>query len=348
MFLFFLSSGMFLGWSLGANDASNVFGTAVGSRMLRFRTAAILCCIFLTLGAVISGAGATHTLGKLGAVNAVAGAFVVAFAAAMSVYLMTLARYPVSTSQAIVGAIIGWNIFSGSPTDSNALSKIVITWVACPILSGIIAVISYKIVSYFILKWKIHMFKLDEMTRYGLILMGAFGAFALGANNIANVVGVFLPVSPFTEINLFGGLSFSPAQQLFFLGSVAISIGVVTYSKRVMDTVGSGIFKLSPVMALVAVWAHSVVLFLFASQHLEQLLLNFGLPTIPLVPVSSSQAIVGAVVGMGLLKGGHNIRWRTVGGIAGSWITTPIFACLISFIFLFIIQNVFQLTVYLP
>ncbi|MCD6582300.1 MAG: inorganic phosphate transporter [Desulfuromusa sp.] len=348
MFLFFLSSGMFLGWSLGANDASNVFGTAVGSRMLRFRTAAILCCFFVILGAVISGAGATHTLGKLGAVNAVAGAFVVAFAAAISVYLMTLARYPVSTSQAIVGAIIGWNLFTGSPTDSNTLSKIVITWIACPILSGIIAIVSYKFVSFFILKRKIHMFKLDEMTRYGLVLMGAFGAFALGANNIANVVGVFLPVSPFTDIEFFGGFSISPAQQLFFLGSVAISVGIVTYSKRVMDTVGSGIFKLSPVMALVAVWAHSVVLFLFASQHLEQLLLNLGLPTIPLVPVSSSQAIVGAVVGMGLLKGGHNIRWRTVAGIAGSWITTPIFACLISFVFLFILQNVFQQTVYLP
>ncbi|WP_321368768.1 inorganic phosphate transporter [uncultured Desulfuromusa sp.] len=348
MFLFFLSSGMFLGWSLGANDASNVFGTAVGSRMLRFRTAAILSCIFIILGAVVSGAGATQTLGKLGAVNAVAGAFVVAFSAAMSVYLMTLARYPVSTSQAIVGAIVGWNIFSGSPTDSDALSKIVITWIACPILSGIIAVLSYKIVTFFILKFKVHMFRLDEMTRYGLVFMGAFGAFALGANNIANVVGVFLPVSPFTEINFVGGLNFNPAQQLFFLGSVAIAFGVVTYSKRVMDTVGSGIFKLSPVMALVAVWAHSLVLFLFASQRLEHLLLNLGLPTLPLVPVSSSQAIVGAVVGMGLLKGGHNIRWRTVGGIAGSWVTTPIFSCLISFICLFIMQNVFQQVVYLP
>jgi PiT family inorganic phosphate transporter len=40
--LLFLSSGLFLGWSLGANDASNVFGSAVGSRMLRFSTAALL------------------------------------------------------------------------------------------------------------------------------------------------------------------------------------------------------------------------------------------------------------------------------------------------------------------
>jgi PiT family inorganic phosphate transporter len=314
--------------------------------MVRFRTAAILCSIFIILGAVISGAGATHTLGKLGAVNAVAGAFVVAFAAALSVYLMTMARYPVSTSQAIVGAIIGWNLFSGSPTDSGALFKIVMTWIACPILSGIIAVLSYKVVAFFILKFKVHMFKLDEMTRYGLVLTGVFGSFALGANNIANVVGVFLPVSPFKSIQVLGDFCVTPAQQLFFLGSLAISIGVMTYSKRVMATVGSGIFKLSPVMAFVAVWAHSVVLFLFASERLESLLISVGLPPLPLVPVSSSQAIVGAIIGMGLMKGRHNIRWRTVGGIAGSWVTTPIFACLLSFILLFILQNVFQQTVY--
>ncbi len=111
MFAFFLSSGLFLGWSLGANDAANVFGTAVGSRMIRFTTAAVYCSIFVIIGAVVSGAGASHTLGKLGSVNAVAGAFIVAFSAAVSIYLMTKAGYPVSTSQAIVGAIIGWNLF---------------------------------------------------------------------------------------------------------------------------------------------------------------------------------------------------------------------------------------------
>lgn len=45
-YLFFLSSGLFLGWSLGANDASNIFGTAVGTKMLRFTTAAVIACIF--------------------------------------------------------------------------------------------------------------------------------------------------------------------------------------------------------------------------------------------------------------------------------------------------------------
>ena len=59
--LFFLSSGLFLGWSLGANDAANVFGTAVGARMIRFKTAAAVCSIFVIIGAVTGGAGASQT-----------------------------------------------------------------------------------------------------------------------------------------------------------------------------------------------------------------------------------------------------------------------------------------------
>jgi PiT family inorganic phosphate transporter len=348
MFAFFLSSGLFLGWSLGANDASNVFGTAVGSRMVKFRTAAIVCSIFVILGAVISGAGASHTLGKLGSINTIAGAFMVAFAAAMSVYLMTLARYPVSTSQAIVGAIIGWNLFTGSVIDTNSLTKIVLTWVACPILSAIFAMIIYKFVALYIRYMKIHMFKLDSMTRYGLFLAGAFGSYSLGANNIANVMGVFVPVSPFSTISFQGLFSLTSAQQLFLIGSVAIAVGVFTYSKRVMMTVGRGIFHLSPVAAFVCVVAHSIVLFLFASQGLESLLISQNLPPIPLVPVSSSQAIVGAVIGIGLLKGGRGIRWKVVAGITSGWIITPIIAALISFISLFFLQNVFQQETFRP
>jgi len=348
MFAFFMSSGLFLGWSLGANDASNVFGTAVSSKMIHFRTAAVWCSIFLILGAVISGAGASHTLGKLGAVNAMAGAFIVAFAAAASVYLMTKARYPVSTSQAIVGAIIGWNLFTGSPTDYNSLTKIVTTWVVCPILSAVIAIAIYKVVVYFISTFKLGIFSQDILTRYGLLLVGAFGSYSLGANNIANVMGVFVPVSPFSDISFYGWFKLSSAQQLFFIGAVAIAVGVFTYSKRVMATVGEGIFKLSPVAAFVVVSAHSVVLFLFASQGLQNLLIQLGLPPIPLVPVSSSQAVVGAVVGIGLLKGGRGIRWRTLGGIAGSWAVSPVIAAILSFISLFFLQNVFEQEVFRP
>ena len=73
-FLLFLSSGLFLGWTLGANDASNVFGSAVGSKLIRFKQAAIIASIFVVLGAVLQGAGGSHTLGKLGSIDALGGA----------------------------------------------------------------------------------------------------------------------------------------------------------------------------------------------------------------------------------------------------------------------------------
>ena len=343
--LIFLSSGLFLGWSLGANDAANVFGTAVGSRMIRFTTAAIICGIFVILGAYVSGTGAAQTLGKLGAVNAIGGSFVAALAAGLTVYWMTKLGLPVSTSQAIIGSIIGWNLFSDSYTDISSLLKILSTWIICPLLSAVIAAFLFSVAKIFVRKMGIGLIRFDGYTRLALILAGAFGAYSLGANNIANVMGVFVPVAPFPDM-LFGqGFSISSAQQLFLVGGLAIAVGVFTYSKRVMMTVGSELMRLTPLAAWVAVMSHSIVLFLFASERLEQLLAKMSLPTIPLVPVSSSQAVVGAVIGIGMLQGGREIQWARVYSIVKGWVITPLVSCLLCFVGLYFLQNVFQQTV---
>ena len=346
--LVLLGSGLFLGWSLGANDAANVFGTAVGTRMVRFGTAAAVCSIFVILGAVISGAGAAHTLGKLGSIDAIGGSFMAALAAAMTVYGMTRSGLPVSTSQAIVGAIIGWNWFSNSVTDTQVLLKIVFTWLACPILAGFIAVVLFKLVERFLNRANLHLLRLDAYTRVALIGAGAFGAYSLGANNIANVMGVFVPVSPFTDFALSEQFTLTSVQQLFLLGSIAIAVGVFTYSKRVMLTVGSELMPMSPISAWVVVVSHSIVLFLFSSQSLEHALAQAGLPTIPLVPVSSSQAVIGAVIGLGLLKGGRNVRWGVLSQIGTGWVVTPFLSAAICFVGLFFLQNVFDHQVYKP
>ncbi len=344
--LLLLSSGLFLGWSLGANDAANVFGAAVGTRMIRFFTAAFVCSVFIIAGAVVSGAGAADTLGRLGTVDRQAGAFTCALAAGFTVYYMTKWGLPVSTSQAIVGAIVGWNLFSGSPTDTATFVTIVSTWVLCPVLAGVIAVPLFVATRRFLHWANLHLLRADALTRYALLFAGAFGAYSLGANNIANVMGVFVEVSPFAALSLHGGYTLTSAQQLFLLGAIAIAVGVVTYSKRVMFTVGSGIVPMSPVAAWAVVIAHSIVLFVFASEGLERLLATHGLPTIPLVPVSSSQAIVGAVIGLGLMRGGRDIDWRLVRNIGFGWFTTPIIAGLVCFTALFFVQNVFDQPVY--
>jgi inorganic phosphate transporter, PiT family len=345
MVLIFLSAGLFLGWSLGANDAANVFGSAVGTRMVRFKTAAMVCGIFVIIGAVAGGAGTSHTLGMLGSVNAIAGAFIVALSAGFTVFWMTRARIPVSTSQAIVGAIIGWNIFTGGPTNMGALEKIVLTWILCPVLAAVIAIILYLVFKTLFNQLQMHLLRRDTYLRIALIVVGAFGAYSLGSNNIANVMGVFVPVKPFDDLMLFGGLNLSGTQLLFLLGGISIAIGVYTYSRKVMETVGGSLLKLSPEAALVIVLAQALVLFFFASQDLEHWLLSHGLPAFPLVPVSSSQAIVGAILGVGLLRSWRSIKIKAFAHIASGWLVTPVAACLITFISLFFMQNVFGHTV---
>jgi PiT family inorganic phosphate transporter len=347
-FFLFLSSGLFLGWSLGANDAANIFGTAVTTRMLRFRTAAILGAVFVVLGAVVSGAGASHGLGKLGAVNALAGSFTVALSAALTVFTMTKWGLPVSTTQAVVGGIIGWNFFSDSPTDLASLSQIAGTWIASPILGALFAWLIYRGLNFLIEILKPHLLWLDHWTRLGLVLAGIFGAYSLGANNIGNVMGVFVPASPLQDMHVGELFSLTAPQRLFLWGGIAIAVGVF-FSLPVMATVGKGIVPIGPLGGWVVVVSQALVLFIFSSSSLQTFVTDLGLPPIPLVPVSSSQAVVGAVCGIAFargIKGMRQIRWREIAKIAAGWISTPISAALICFVLLFIVQNVFEQQVY--
>ena len=317
--------------------------------ILRFRTAAILCALYVIIGAVISGADASHGLGKLGVVNTLAGSFTVALSAAVTVYTMTKWGLPVSTTQAVVGGIIGWNLFSDSPTDMASLSQIAGTWIASPILGALFAWLIYWGLNGLINLTKPHLLWQDQWTRLGLVLAGVFGAYSLGANNIGNVMGVFVDSSPLREIQIGELFALSGPQRLFLWGGIAIGAGVF-FSRPVMITIGKGIVPIGPLGGWVVVVSQALVLFIFSSTSLQQFITGLGLPPIPLVPVSSSQAVVGAVCGIALargIKGLRQIRWWELGKIAVGWITTPISAALICYVLLFIVQNVFEQQVFI-
>jgi PiT family inorganic phosphate transporter len=89
------------------------------------------------------------------------------------------------------------------------------------------------------------------------------------------------------------------------------------------------------------------VLFLFASTALQTWLLSHHLPTWPLVPVSSSQAVVGAILGIGLAKSGRNIDFSVIGKIGMGWVATPLVSGALSFVFLSIMQNLFMQPVFI-
>ena len=135
-------------------------------------------------------------------------------------------------------------------------------------LGAVFAILLYIILKTIKKNSSIHLIRFESYIRTGLIIVGAFGAYSLGANNIANVMGVFIPAFNLQDLNL-GLFTLSSAQQLFLLGGLAIAAGILTYSKKVMDTVGGNIVELSSEAALVIVLAQALVLFIFSSSWLS-------------------------------------------------------------------------------
>ena len=134
-----LLGGVFLGWSLGANDASNVFGSAVASKMLKFWTAAILASVFVLIGALLQGQAGIETLKGLTQFT-LEQAIVSSVAAATTVTIITLLGLPVSTSQAVIGAVLGVGIVKGINTvRARTLVNIIIAWILTPAIAGFFA-----------------------------------------------------------------------------------------------------------------------------------------------------------------------------------------------------------------
>lgn len=292
--MFRLLSAVLMGWSLGSNDSANIFGTAVFSKKIRYRTATILTSVFVLVGAVLEGRAGMRTLGGL-ASQTLDSAFAASLAAALTVTLMSVLQLPVSTSQATVGAIIGVGLVRGS-LHLGGLTKVVICWVSTPIGAAVLTIILYPALGRLLEALHLNILTRDRVLKWGLIAAGCYGAYALGANNVANVTGVYTQTGHLTEL------------QAALLGAASIALGALTYSKNVMITVGKKLVKLDPFSAFVAVLSMSLVVHFYAWIG---------------VPVSASQGIIGAVLGFGLVKGVQTINARTLLRILFGWVGTP-------------------------
>ena len=133
-----------VGWSIGANDAANSLGTAVGSKVLTLKQAILLIVVFGFLGAYLQGAYVTKTIGKgivpldqLDKQIAMYVALVASFAACAWVVLATYWKMPISTSHSIVGAVAGAGLAIGAPVRWKMLWDIFICWIFTPIGAAI-------------------------------------------------------------------------------------------------------------------------------------------------------------------------------------------------------------------
>ena len=297
-----LIGGVFLGWGLGSNDSANIFGTGVAARVLTYRTATILIAIFVVFGALLEGYKSMGTVGEMSTMSHMA-AFIAALTAGLCVAAFSYLSLPVSTSQAIMGAILGIGLISGIP-DLTRLYKIVLCWVFTPIGAMVISRVLYPVLGNALQKVLSDLQLRNIFIRWALLFAGCYGAYSLGANNVANVTGVYVGSGLLTPL------------QAVLVGSLSIASGVLTYSKKVMNTVGKKIVELDGFSAFVSEFSAAMTVHLFTQVG---------------VPVSTSQAIVGGVTGVGLVKGVRTVSRKTLIEIAVGWVSTPVSSGVIAY-----------------
>jgi PiT family inorganic phosphate transporter len=143
----------------------------------------------------------------------------------------------------------------------------------------------------------------SNFLRFTVIASSAYVSFSLGANDIGNAIGPLLNKFPDSSV------------LLAVLGGTAMAAGALTFGRRVTETVGRSITPLDYSGALAA-----------------QLAAGFGVHMFSVlgIPVSTSQAVVGAVIGIGLTKGTKAVSAGKVVAIVIGWVLTPLCAAVFA------------------
>ena len=335
---FWLLSGLYMGWSLGVNDPSHIFGTAYITNMLKWKTIATLLCVFIVIGAFLQGKAGLETLGSLTKQTNLS-AFISAFVAATTVLIMAgKFSLPASTSQAMLGAIIGIGVVNQGASYKlpHIVPHMMASWILTPVGCILITFIIYPLFAKIFQKMGIatangemdttadaaHQKRYTTILNAGVILAGCYGAYALGANNLANVTGVY-----YGEGNLLGN-----GYAAVWLGALSICLGVLTYGRqitdKVMKTVGKELVELTKFGSFLAVISMAIVMQIYAVIG---------------IPVSSAMALVGGTLAIGIFRKQINkTSLRALRRTILGWIFTPIMGFVLSYIIYFVLKNFFH------
>jgi len=402
--------GVFMAWGIGANDVANAMGTSVGSGAVTIKQAIIIAVIFEFSGAILAGGEVTATIRK-GILDAalftndphllVYGMMASLLAAGSWLLIASSFGWPVSTTHSIVGAIVGFGAV-GVGVDAVAwgkVIKIVISWIASPVLAGIVSFTLFrslqnliidtqdpfnnakKYVPYYmflvgfvvslvtifkglkhvglsfsastsyllslgfgllvaiigtLMIRNIHLnpdenidFHFTSMERvFGvlMIITAAAMAFAHGSNDVANAIGPLAAI--YSVIESGGAIGSKSALPLWILlvGGAGIVAGLVTYGHRVIATIGTGITQLTPSRGFAATLAAAATVVIASGTG---------------IPVSTTQVLVGAVLGVGLARGMAALDTRVINRIFLSWIVTLPAGALMSILFFFALKGAF-------
>ena len=178
-------------FTIGANDVANAFANAVGSGTLTYRQACMIACVFEFVGVVALGSEVTDTIKtkmvevkyfKSDPYVLALGMSMVNVGSGLWVLAATVLSLPVSTTHAVVGAVLGvgiaafgWQGVVWSKAPIGGFAGVVASWFISPVLSGAIAAIFYMCVKILVLTYPT-----EQALKRGLFLMPFYMFFALG------------------------------------------------------------------------------------------------------------------------------------------------------------------------
>jgi len=168
--------------------------------------------------------------------------------------------------------------------------------------------------------------KVEKVFAVLMVLTACCMAFAHGSNDVANAIG---PLAAVVSVVSNDGviLDNSPlAWWILPLGGFGIVLGLALFGHRVMKTIGSGITHLTPSRGFAAELAAATTVLIASGTGL---------------PISTTQTLVGAVLGVGIVQGVAALNGKIIRNIVVSWVVTLPAGAGLSIIFFFILKFIF-------
>lgn len=174
---------------------------------------------------------------------------------------------------------------------------------------------------------RLHIHKLEKIFAILMVFTACAMAFAHGSNDIANAIGPLSAVVNIATSGIAGGDKIPIPLWVMALGAVGIVTGLAMYGHKVMATVGSGITQLTPSRGFAAQLATASTVVISSGMGL---------------PISTTQTLVGAVLGVGFARGMGAINLDVVRNIFLSWIITLPAGAIFSILYFVILKFIFS------
>jgi PiT family inorganic phosphate transporter len=171
---------------------------------------------------------------------------------------------------------------------------------------------------------KQHFYTVERVFGVLMIVTACSMAFAHGSNDVANAIGPVAAVVAAAQSGVVGSKAALPIWVLI-LGGIGIVVGLATFGRHVIATVGEKITQLTPSRGFAAELAAATTIVIASGTGL---------------PISTTHTLVGAVLGVGMARGIEAIDLRVVGRIFASWLITVPAGALLSIVFFYLLKAV--------